>query len=255
MPGSRQGITYERGDLANTNRLYDWGMLLVCNMILGSQFVIYKVISRQAGPVFAALFPITIATLLLIPIVSRKRRKTAAPDGSFTPRKDIFRFILVGVFGQVAAQLFVAWGVRFTLASNAALLALGLPIFTAIMAYLLPGERMTPVRWWSFALAIAGIMECSGIRWGEVNLTGSKYLVGNLMFFCAINASASYNTYSKKLLRRYSPLEVLFRRRFKNMPGRVHFGIGYDSCSGMVTLSARSATARLAYVNVFVRGL
>jgi drug/metabolite transporter (DMT)-like permease len=230
-------------------------MLLVCNMILGSQFVIYKVISRQAGPVFAALSPITIATLLLIPIVSRKRRKTAAPDGSFTPRKDIFRFILVGVFGQVAAQLFVAWGVRFTLASNAALLALGLPIFTAIMAYLLLGERMTPVRWWSFALAIAGIMECSGIRWGEVNLTGSKYLVGNLMFFCAINASASYNTYSKKLLRRYSPLEVLFRRRFKNMLGRVHFGIGYDSCSGMVTLSARYATAGLAYVNVFVQGL
>jgi drug/metabolite transporter (DMT)-like permease len=206
-----QEIRYEGGHLANTNRLYDWGMLLLCNMIWGSQFVIYKVISRQAGPVFAALFPITIATLLLIPIVSRKRRKTATPDGNFTPRGDIFRFILIGVFGQVVAQLFVAWGVRFTLASNAALMALGLPIFTAIMAYLLLGERMTPVRWWSFALAIAGVMECSGIRWGEVNLTGSKYLVGNLMFFCAMNASAFYNTYSKRLLRRYSPLEVLFR--------------------------------------------
>jgi drug/metabolite transporter (DMT)-like permease len=79
------------------------------------------------------------------------------------------------------------------------------------MAYLLLGERMTPVRWWSFALAIAGVVECSGIRWGEVNLTSSKYLIGNLMFFFAMNASAFYNTYSKRLLRRYSPLEVLFR--------------------------------------------
>ena len=197
--------------MANTHRLYDWGMLLLCNMIWGSQFVIYKVVQRQAGPVFAALFPITIATLLLVPIVSRKRQTAATPLGSFSWRGDIFQFILIGVFGQVVTQLFVAWGVRFTLASNAALLALSLPILTAIMAYLFLGERMTPVRWWSFALAIAGVIECSGIRWKEINLTSSKYLIGNLMFFLAMNASAFYNTYSKRLLRRYSPLEVLFR--------------------------------------------
>jgi drug/metabolite transporter (DMT)-like permease len=180
-------------------------------MIWGSQFVIYKIVQRQAGPVFAAAFPITIATLLLAPIVLRRRRRTASPDGRSGWGQDILQFILIGVFGQVLAQLFVAWGVRFTLASNAALLALGLPIFTAIMAYLLLGERMTPVRWFGFALAIAGVIECSGIRWGEVDLTGSKYLIGNLMFFIAMNASAFYNVYSKKLMRCYSPLEVLFR--------------------------------------------
>jgi drug/metabolite transporter (DMT)-like permease len=197
--------------VTNTKRLYDWGMLLLCNMIWGSQFVIYKIIARQSGPVFAALFPITIATLLLFPILRRKRQRAALAVSSFSLRGDVFQFILIGVFGQVVTQLFVAWGVRFTLASNAALLALSLPILTAIMAYLFLGERMTPVRWWSFALAIAGVIECSGIRWREVNLSSSKYLIGNLMFFLAMNASAFYNTYSKKLLRRYSPLEVLFR--------------------------------------------
>ena len=197
--------------MINTRRLYDWGMLLLCNMIWGSQFVVYKIVQRQSGPVFAALFPITIATLLLTPNVLRRRQRITAAEGRTRWREDISQFILIGIFGQVVTQLFVAWGVRFTLASNAALLALGLPIFTAIMAYLLLGERMTPVRWWSFALAIAGVIECSGIRWGEVNLTSSKYVIGNLMFFFAMNASAFYNTYSKKLMRRYSPLEVLFR--------------------------------------------
>ena len=197
--------------MANTNRLRDWGMLLLCNMIWGSQFVIYKIVQRQSGPVFAALLPITIATLLLLPIVRRRRQRTASADGRLSLRGDLFQFILIGVFGQVVTQLFVAWGVRFTLASNAALLPLGLPIFTAIMAYLLLGERMTLVRWCSFALAIVGVIECSGIRWGEVNFTSSKYLIGNLMLFFAMNASAFYNTYSKRLLRRYTPLEVLFR--------------------------------------------
>jgi len=57
--------------------------------------------------------------------------------------------------GQVVAQLFITWGVRLSLASNAALLSLALPVFTAVMAFFLLREKMTPVRWLSFALAIA----------------------------------------------------------------------------------------------------
>jgi drug/metabolite transporter (DMT)-like permease len=205
--------------VSNRNRLVDWGLLLFCNMVWGSQFVVYKIVQRQSGPVFAALLPITVATLLLAPIVLRQRSETreaeaagqAALTGHPTVPHGFWQFVLIGVAGQVVAQTFVAWGVRYTLASNAALLALGLPIFTAIMAYLILGERMTPVRWCSFALALAGVIECSGIRWGQVNLTGSKYLLGNLLFFFAMNASAFYNTYSKRLMRVYSPLQVLFR--------------------------------------------
>jgi len=36
---------------------------------------------------------------------------------------------------------------------------------------------MTPVRWVSFALAIAGVLECSGIDWHELNLTSGKFLL------------------------------------------------------------------------------
>jgi drug/metabolite transporter (DMT)-like permease len=205
--------------LTGRSRLYDWGLLLFCNMVWGSQFVVYKIVQRQAGPVFAALFPISIATLLLAPIVVRERRKSERSGhlaaGVSAEKKGLphafWHFVLIGVAGQVVTQTFVAWGVRYTLASNAALLGLGLPIFTAIMAYLLLGERMTPVRWLSFALAVAGVIECSGISWGRVNLSSSRYLAGNLLLFFAMTASAFYNTYSKRLMRVYSPLEVLFR--------------------------------------------
>jgi drug/metabolite transporter (DMT)-like permease len=186
-------------------------LLLFCNMVWGSQFVVYKIVQWQAGPVFAALLPITIATLLLSPIVFRERMKPKVSVERPTMPHAFGQFVLIGVAGQVVTQTFVAWGVRYTLASNAALLGLGLPIFTAIMAYALLGERMTPVRWWGFALALAGVIECSGLNWRQVNLTSSKYLAGNLLFFFAMNASAFYNTYSKRLMRVYSPLEVLFR--------------------------------------------
>ncbi len=191
-------------------RYRDWGLLLVCNLIWGSQFVVYKIVQRQVGPVFAALFPITCAVLLMIPLVHRTRQKNKFTRRRVSNRKaDILQFLLIGICGQVVAQLGVAWGVRLTLASDAALLALILPIATAFMACLFLGERMTLIRWVGFALAIAGVVECSGIRWSNLNLMNSKFLLGNLILFSAINGSAFYNAYSKKLLVRHSLLEVL----------------------------------------------
>jgi len=192
------------------SRFRDWGLLLLCNLIWGSQFVVYKIVQRQVGPVFAAFFPITCATLLMIPLVHRARQRNKVTAGRASNLKgDILQFILIGACGQVVAQLGIAWGVRLTLASGAALLALILPIATAFMAYLFLGEQMTLIRWVGFALAIVGVVKCSGIRWSNLSLANSKFLLGNLILFCAINGSAFYNAYSKRLLVRYSPLEVL----------------------------------------------
>lgn len=195
--------------MAMQGRLRDWGLLLLCNLVWGSQFVVYKIVQRQAGPIFAALFPITCAMLMMIPLARRARRNMPVSGRRLIPKRDILQFILIGACGQVVAQLGVAWGVRFTLASDAALLALILPIATAFMAYLFLSEQMTLIRWVGFALAIAGVVECSGIQWNNLSLMNSKFLLGNIILFCAINGSAFYNAYSKRLLVRYSPLEVL----------------------------------------------
>jgi drug/metabolite transporter (DMT)-like permease len=150
----------------------------------------------------------TLATLVLIPIVQLERRKIRGKKASI-PKRDIFEFLLIGVLGQVVAQLFITWGVRYSLASNAALLMLALPVSTAVMAYIFLNERMTRVRWVSFALAIAGVLECSGIEWKELNLASRRFLLGNVLIFASVNGSAFYNVYSKKMLTRYTPLQVL----------------------------------------------
>jgi drug/metabolite transporter (DMT)-like permease len=189
-------------------RLRDWVLLLFCNLIWASQFVLVKIVQEQMGPVAATSIPMTIATLLLIPIVALESRSATAASRR-RAAKDWPRFLLIGVLGQVVAQLFITWGLRYSLASNAALLMLTLPIATTVIAYFLLGEKMSPLRWISFGLAIAGIVECSGVDWKELNLTGSGYLTGNLLIFVSVCGSAFYNVYSKKLLERYTPLQVL----------------------------------------------
>jgi len=189
------------------SRLLDWGLLILCNLIWASQFALAKLVQEEMGPIFATLLPMALATICLIPLVRRQRRRSPSP--ARIGRSDLVRFGVIGIFGQVVAQLGVTWGVGLAPASNAALLSLTLPIATAVMAYLLLGERMTTVRWVSFALAVAGVLQCSGIDWNELRFASGGVVSGNVLIMLGILGSAFYNVYGKKLLHRYSPLEVL----------------------------------------------
>jgi drug/metabolite transporter (DMT)-like permease len=196
--------------MVSTSRLKNWGLLLICNLIWGSQFVFLKIVQRQMGPLFASLIPLGFSTLMLIPLVKMEGpgAKTAKPD-SGARRSDVVGFILLGVLGQALAMIFGTWAVRLTLATDAALLNLALPVTTAVMAYLLLGERMSVVRALSFVLAIVGVLECSGIRWRELNFTNPQFVIGNAFCLISVAASAFYNTYSKPLLARYSLYRVI----------------------------------------------
>lgn len=190
-----------------TSRLRDWFLLIACNLIWASQFVLAKLVQEQMGPVFATLLPMALATLCLVPLVRREQRKRGR-----APRiagADLARFAVIGVLGQVVAQLGITWGVRLAPASNAALLSLTLPIATAVLAYLLLGERMTLIRWVSFAFAIAGVLQCSGVDWSELRFASGGVAIGNLLILLGVLGSSFYNVYGKKLLHRYSPLELL----------------------------------------------
>jgi drug/metabolite transporter (DMT)-like permease len=190
-----------------TSRLVDWGLLILCNLIWASQFVLAKLVQEEMGPIFATLLPMALATVCLIPLVRQQQRnRDRKPRMSGA---DVARFGLIGIFGQVVAQLGITWGVGLAPASNAALLSLTLPIATAVIAYLLLGERMTLIRWVSFALAVAGVLQCSGIDWNDLRFASGGVVTGNVLIMLGILGSAFYNVYGKRLLDRYSPLEVL----------------------------------------------
>jgi len=171
------------------------------------QFTCVKLVQDQVGPLFTVWGPMTLATVMLLPFVLAERN--AENRTATRPGKDIFIYFLLAVLGVFPAQVLVTWGTRMSLASNAALLMLALPVTTALMAFVLLGERMTRIRWFCFALAIIGVVMCSEVDLGQVDF-GRGYLAGNLLVFSGVLGSSFYNSYGKKLLRRYAPLEMLF---------------------------------------------
>lgn len=207
---------------AAPGKLRDWSLLLFCNLVWSSQFVLVKLVQDQLGPVFTTAFPMLLATGFLAPVVAmeRRRRRAGGPRvgtaaaansvGGPLGARDVLDFLLVGVLGQVVAQLFVTWGTQRSLASNGAVLMLALPVATAVIAYLVLRERMTLVRWFSFALAIAGVLVASLRDLRGFDLAGRGYFAGNGLIFLGVLGSAFYNVYSKKLLERFTALQVLF---------------------------------------------
>jgi len=171
------------------------------------QFTCIKLVQDQVGSLFTVWAPMTLATIMLYPFV-RAERKHASPQGG-RGGKDVLLFFILALFGVFPGQVLVTWGTRLSLASNAALLMLTLPVCTAVLAYLLLREKMTGVRWVSFGLAILGVLLCSNFNLGNLNF-GKGYLLGNLLIFSGVMGSSFYNSYGKKVLERYSPMEMLF---------------------------------------------
>lgn len=182
-----------------------WLLLFACNLMWALQFTCIKLVQDQVGPMFTVWGPMTLAMLMLAPLVLRKRE--AGPD--IPARKIAGTYILLAALGVVPAQVLMTWGTRLSLASNAAVINLTLPVATALFAVVFLHERMTPLRAASFGIAVAGVLLCSTGDLRGLSFAG-KYLAGNAMVFLATLGSAFYNSYGKKALEWHSPMRMLF---------------------------------------------
>ncbi|MGC9997640.1 MAG: DMT family transporter [Terriglobia bacterium] len=184
-----------------------WLLLFSCNLMWALQFTCVKLVQAQVGPWMTVWGPMTLATLMLYPLIRAENRD--AYKGKARSRKDIGLFFVLALVGVFPGQVLITWGTRMSLASNAALLMLTLPVSTAILAIIFLHEHMTWVRWASFLLAIAGVLMCSGVDLRGLNF-GTSYFFGNILILLGTLGSAFYNSYGKKVLERYSPMQMLF---------------------------------------------
>jgi drug/metabolite transporter (DMT)-like permease len=181
-------------------------VLVVVNLMWAFQFSGAKIATERLGPVTVTFMPLALSAVLFAPLLRFSRGQKPSPRFTVVVVRDL---ILAGTLGIIPSQLGLTWGVQLSLASNASVLTLTIPVLTAIMAVVLLGERMTVVRWLSFALAICGVLMVSDIDWKSVEIFRGTYLLGNLLLFASCLGSAFYNTYSKKLLETFNPVELV----------------------------------------------
>ncbi len=183
--------------------LFSWTLLVLCNLMWASQFTCIKLVQDQVGPYFTVWAPMLLAAIGLFPFVAKEFRKGKKK------LKDVLVFGQLALLGAFPAQVLMTWGTQFSLASNAAVLSLSLPVVTAIFAFFLLRERMTPLRWISFGIALVGVGLCSVGDIAQLDFS-SRYTIGNGLIFLAIIGNAYYNTGCKRVATSYSEIEMVF---------------------------------------------
>ncbi|MGZ8558106.1 MAG: DMT family transporter [Chitinophagaceae bacterium] len=184
--------------------LVSWAALFACNLMWSLQFTCIKLVQDQVGAFSTVFIPMLLATLFMLPFVyktvkANKKRKLS----------DLKIFAVLALLGQFPAQVFMTIGTQQSTASNAAIINLSLPVVSALLAVVFLKEKMSRLRWISFAIAIAGVILCSlkDIRGLDFTV---QYLIGNLLIFSGVLGSGFYNTICKRIAENYTEMEMLF---------------------------------------------
>ena len=164
-----------------------FAVLIAVNAMWAFQFSGARIATRELGPVLVTLLPMAIATLLVMPFTELNWDMFRRGN-----RIILFDVFLLGTFGIVPAQLFLVYGVERTLASNASVIALTVPVLTALSASIFLHERLTKLRLLSFIIAIVGVCIISMKDIQHARLFRLEYMAGNLS--CSEAARAALST-------------------------------------------------------------
>ncbi len=188
-------------------------LLVFINFLWAATMPATKVAVSQAGPVTVTFWVFLFASVVVFPFFLYEKRKLNLKLAGSSTKKDglgnWLRFTALSVFGILTSSIIVGWGLDRSLAINGSVLSLLIPIQMVLLAGILLKERMTWVRWASFVAAIAGILIISDFEWKTVGIFKGKYLFGNFLIFLGGCGSSFYNTYAKKLMTDYTPLQVV----------------------------------------------
>ena len=192
---------------ATTRKYLDWFWLMIVNFMWATQAPAIKLMGDRLGPVAIAFLPMILSTLLFLPALWYEGRRLGRP---FQWRwGDARHFVIAGLFGFFFLQITYVLGAQRTLAANAGIITLSIPVLVAICASIMLKEKLNPVRVFGFVLALAGVLLTSVSDMQGASFR-SQYLLGNTLFLLACAGSAFYNTYCKLLVdKKYTELEIL----------------------------------------------
>lgn len=195
-------------NILKSQKTLDWSFVIIINFMWATQVPVVRFIGDRLGAITVAFIPLIISTFIFFPILWMENKKRKV---NFRWRwKDMKYFMISGLIGIFLLQYAYTLGSQLTLAANAGIITLTIPVFVAIFASFMLKEKLNVVRVVSFILAIGGVLLTSVSDISGADFIHGKYFVGNLVFLFACLCCAFYNTYCKFLVdRHYTELEIL----------------------------------------------
>ena len=169
-------------------------LLVLCSALVGINQVIIKIVNTGLQPVFQAGLRSLCAFVPVLIYAWLKKKPLSIVEGTF------WLGVTAGIFFSIEFVL-LFWSLEYIDVSRASILFYTMPFWAALGAhYLIPDDRLTPIRVFGLLLAIAGIaLALSNNQWA----TDSRSLVGDIsclvgaMFWAGIILLARATRFSK----------------------------------------------------------
>ena len=177
--------------------------LLITVLIWASNNIVSKLILRETTPTLLALARFTAAAIAFhLPLYLVMRRL-----GPPLRREEWLRLGMIGVLGQASSTLLFTIGISMTSATDAGLILMTGPLWTALLARLFLGERLGGVRALGMGIAFVGAGAIATD--GQLTAPEAGVLVGSAYLMVAQITWGGYTLMSKPLLARRPPLQIL----------------------------------------------
>ena len=191
-----------------SQKVIDWSLVILINFMWATQVPVIRLIGDAYGPITIAFFPMILSTLIFLPVLWVENKKRGVKMK--WRWKDLKYFMLPGLIGVFLMQYLYTLGSQKTLAANAGIITLTIPVIVAIFASVLLKEKLNIVRMLSFILAIGGVVLTSLPDISGANFKQGSYLTGNLIFLFACVCCGFYNSYCKLLVdKKFTEVEIL----------------------------------------------
>jgi drug/metabolite transporter (DMT)-like permease len=165
-------------------------------------------------------------------------RKTGLPRG-----RDVPILLLLGGLGITGYHLALNFGEVSVSAGTASLLIASAPLFTALFAMPVLGERMRPIGWIGIAIGFGGVALIALGEGGGVRMEAGA----GVIVLAAVCASA-YNVLQKRFMARYGPLEFT---TYVIWAGTIPMLVFLPGLIRTVGAAPMEATASALYLGVF----
>ena len=168
-------------------------------LVASGTHLVAKTVTQQVDPVTLTFIRnvVSLAVWSLLFILREKRIKLK--------REDWGRMIWLSFLCVPLNQFLYLYGIKFTLASNGALLYGMTPALVLVLAHFMLNEFLTRRKVIGVIVAFAGVSIVMFERGIDFS---SDYFYGNVMIFLAVIAWALYAIEGKKLMKNYGAFQI-----------------------------------------------
>lgn len=233
--------TPDSGNIKHKSQFTAIAGLLLAMIFWSSSFMAMKTAFRYYDPFFVIFGRMAVASAGFVFFI-RLILKTEI-------RKGDLKFLLIMAFCEPCLYfVFESFSLKYTSASQSAMITSMLPIMVAFAAWLFIGEKITFRSIAGFITAVAGIVWLSSA--GEATAESPNPVFGNFLEFMAMICATGYTVTLKYLTDRYSPV---FLTAFQSFAGALFFGtMLFFRPESIPSEFSFTATATVLYLGIAV---